>query len=145
MAETIVNPTEDETKVERALRNMFPSASIERTSEADDVVRLTVRGEDLEFLSNLRNLIRRERIRNAARSILHSRTLGQRMRFYLNKQAAFAGRISFCEAFRESPHGPISVEIESDDAQLVIDFLAAEPSQKTYQRIMESRRRYPYP
>jgi predicted RNA binding protein with dsRBD fold (UPF0201 family) len=93
-AESVVNPTEDEAKVERALHNLFPSEPIHKTSvHGNDV--LKIQGDGLTFLSTLRNLIRQERIRTAARSVLFSRTEGKRIRIYLNKQAAFVGRVSF--------------------------------------------------
>jgi predicted RNA binding protein with dsRBD fold (UPF0201 family) len=128
-AESLVNPTEDESKVERALHNIFPSAHIERTNLADDVVKLEVHGNGLEFLSTLRSLIKQERIRSAARSILLRGTRGTHIRFFLNKQAAFVGRVSFCQPEGESPLGPISIEVESADVSRIIDYLASIPSQ----------------
>jgi predicted RNA binding protein with dsRBD fold (UPF0201 family) len=123
-AEAAVEPTEDERKVERALLKMFPSGRIERISGHDDSVVLKVQGSGLEFLSHLRSLIKQERIRGAARTILIRSTRDHGMRIYLNKQAAFMDRVSFCEPVGESPHGPISVELESEELQAVIDFLA---------------------
>jgi predicted RNA binding protein with dsRBD fold (UPF0201 family) len=128
-AESLVNPTEDQSKVERALHNIFPSAQIARTKLADDVIRLEVSGNDLDFLRALRNLIRQERIRSAARSILLSGTRGNHIQFYLNKQAAFVSRVSFCEPVGESPLGPISIRIETSEPYTVIDFLASKPIQ----------------
>jgi len=127
-AESLVNPTEDPTKVERALHNIFPSARVARTSLAEDVTRLEVRGDDFEFLSTLRSLIRQGRIRSAARSILLKGTSGNHIQFYLNKQAAFAGRVSFCAPVGESPLGPISIRVDTDEVNRVIDFLAANPA-----------------
>lgn len=128
-AESLVNPTEDQSKVERALHSIFPSAHIERTDLADDVVKLEVHGNSLEFLSTLRSLIKQERIRSAARSILLRGTRGTHIRFYLNKQAAFVGRVSFCQPEGESPLGPISIEVETTDVSRVIDYLASIPGQ----------------
>jgi predicted RNA binding protein with dsRBD fold (UPF0201 family) len=128
-AESLVNPTEDQSKVERALHNIFPSAQIAITKLADDVIRLEVKGNDLDFLRTLRNLIRQERIRSAARSILFSGTRGNLIQFYLNKQAAFVSRVSFCEPVGESPLGPISIRIQATEPQTVIDFLASKPIQ----------------
>ena len=127
--ESLVNPTEDPSKVERALHNIFPSARVARTSLGDDVTRFEVRGDGFEFLSTLRSLIRQGRIRSAARSILLKGNSGNRIQFYLNKQAAFAGRVSFCAPVGESPLGPISIRVETDDVDRVIDFLAANPVQ----------------
>ncbi len=138
-AESSVNPTEDEAKVERALHNIFPSEPVEKIKTHGDATGLRIRGGGLDFLSNLRNLIRQERIRSAARSILFSGTQGQRIQLYLHKQAAFVGRVSFCEPSGESPHGPISVEIQSSNPQAVIDFLASTPHQ-TFTRDSMGRR-----
>jgi predicted RNA binding protein with dsRBD fold (UPF0201 family) len=128
-AESLVNPTEDQSKVERALHNIFPSARIEKTNLADDVVKLEVHGNSLEFLSTLRSLIKQERIRTAARSIILRGTRGTHIRFYLNKQVAFVGRVSFCQPEGESPLGPISIEVEAADVSRVIDYLASMPGQ----------------
>ena len=127
-AESLVNPTESQSKVERALRNIFPSANIKRTNLGEDVIKLEVSGAGLEFLKTLRSLIKLERIRSAARRILMNGTQGGQLRFCLNKQAAFVGRVSFCEPVGESPLGPISVRIEAVDPLHVIDFLASNPS-----------------
>jgi len=122
LVESVVNPTEDEKKVERALRNLFPAGKIEGASP-DGGGRLRIQGEGLEFLSTLRDLIRQERIRGAARAILMRRAYGQRLDVYLNKQAAFVGRISFCEPEGESPHGPISIAIEAANPDDVVEYL----------------------
>jgi len=124
-AESLVNPTEDPSKVERALHNLFPHAPVRRTNLADDVIKLEVGGNSLEFLSALRSMIKQERIRNAARKILLNGMRGNQIRFYLNKQAAFVGRISFCEPVGESPLGPISIRIEAVDPLRAVDFLAS--------------------
>jgi hypothetical protein len=127
--ESAVKPTEDETKVERALHNVFPSARIERAAVSDSL-RLMIHGNGLEFLSTLRNLIKQERIRNAARRILSGSTRGQRIHVYLNKQAAFVNRISFCEAEGESPLGPISIMIEAANPEGVVDYLTLRRDQR---------------
>jgi len=132
IAESIVNPTEDEAKVEEALRNVFPSAKIQRNATSGDTVTLKVQGEGFEFLNTLRSLIKQDRIRTAARSILFGSTRGMHLRFYINKQAAFVGRISFCGPTGESPLGPISVDVEAENPDAVIDFLAARPGQTFY-------------
>lgn len=139
-AESTVNPTEDEAKVERALRNIFPSEPIQKMTTQGNVSVLRIDGADLDSLSTLRNLIRQERIRSAARSILMGRSRGKGIRFYLNKQAAYMGRVSFCEPEDESPHGPISIHIEAADPQSVVDFLASNPHQG-FSREFSGRRR----
>lgn len=143
-AEAAVEPTEDEKKVERALLKLFPSGRAEKRAEEDVTVGLVIRGDGLEFLSGLRNLIRQERIRNTARAIFLRSSQDREMRIYLNKQAAFMGRVSFCAPVGESPHGPISVTVESDAMQAVIDYLA-NPVGSLGSEVRRRRRQSPYP
>jgi predicted RNA binding protein with dsRBD fold (UPF0201 family) len=140
-AEAIINPTEDEEKVERALRNIFPSGSIQKTTGREGTPLLVVHGNGLNTLSTLRNLIRQERIRGAARRILLSNLRGQRIRIHLHKQAAYVGRVSFCEPEGESPHGPISIEIQSQNPEMVIDFLASTPPAEFSGALSDRRKR----
>ena len=139
--ETVVHPTEDEAKVERALRNIFPSERIQKVETSGTEVILRINGREIDFLSTLRNLIKQEAIRSAAKSILTSRTRGQRIRIYLNKQAAFAGRVSFCGPEGESPNGPISVEIDSSAPESVTEYLTAGPWQGISREATGRRRR----
>lgn len=126
-AEAKVNPTEDEKKVEQALNNIFPSAPVERMLKPDEVTVLKVHGEGLEFMRMLRSLIKQEQIRSAARSILLSSAWGSPFRFWINKQAAFAGRVSFCAPEGESPLGPITIQVDATDTESVVDYLASSP------------------
>jgi predicted RNA binding protein with dsRBD fold (UPF0201 family) len=143
--EAAVEPTEDEKKVERALLRVFPSGRTERRIEEDVTVGLVVHGSGLEFLSSLRNLIRQERIRNTARAIFMRSSQEPVLHIHLNKQAAFMGRISFCAPYGESPHGPISVTVESDEMQSVIDYLATSPPGTVNPEVRRRRKPSPYP
>jgi predicted RNA binding protein with dsRBD fold (UPF0201 family) len=49
---------------------------------------------------------------------------GETIIFYLNKQVAYAGHVSFCEETAESPLGPIRFRIETDNAQQLVEWLA---------------------
>ena len=137
-AEAVVEPTEDQAKVERALRKLFPAGQIEKTEGPGGSLSLRIHGNGYDFLSNLRSLIKQERIRSAARSILLRKLREPLLRIYLNKQAAFMGRVSFCEPVGESPHGPIAIEIDSADNQAVVDYLASPPPSA---EVREGRRR----
>ncbi len=136
--EAMVNPTEDEEKVVRALHNIFPEVSVQRIPTDNRRVRLRLNGNGLSILTTLRNLIKQDRIRTAARAIILRRTEDTRIQFCLNKQAAFAGHASFCEPMGESPQGPITVEIVADNPSSVVDYLAAIPGQGGYQRFHET-------
>ena len=136
--EAMVNPTEDEEKVVRALHNIFPEVSVQRIPTDNRRVRLRLNGNGLSILATLRNLIKQDRIRTAARAIILRRTEDTRIQFCLNKQAAFARHASFCEPMGESPQGPITVEIVADNPSSVVDYLAAIPGQGGYQRFHET-------
>ena len=144
-AQAAVEPTEDDKKVERALLKLFPSGRADKRIEEGITVALVVRGSGLEFLSSLRNLIKQERIRNTARAIFLRSSRDRVMHVYLNKQAAFMGRVSFCAPVGESPHGPISISVESDEMQGVIDYLAANPAASLGLEIRRRRKQSPYP
>jgi hypothetical protein len=143
-AETPVEPTEDEKKVERALLKLFPSGRPERRTEDGCTVDLVVRGSGLEFLSCLRNLIRQDRIRSTARAVFLRNARDRVLRIYLNKQAAFMGRVSFCAPVGESPYGPISIEVETEEMQAVIDYIAANPREGSSSEIRRRRKQSPY-
>lgn len=122
--ETPLNPTEDPEKVARAVHNLFPSANL--VNEKTDVrhSRLYATMTRLEDLENLKNVLRQEAIRDAARKVLFNSVSGSSIAVYLNKQAAFAGKASFCERYDESPLGPITLTITSESPEQVIDWLA---------------------
>ena len=121
--EAEINPTEDETKVKRAVENMFSSLDFEVKPLKRGTL-LTAKAKGLEGLTKLYNLLRRERIRDAARTVFFRGISGRSIIFYLNKQVAFAGHVSFSQPVGESPLGPIKVEIECVNPQEIIDWLA---------------------
>ena len=122
LVEADVNPTEDLEKVETAIMNIFPTASIAVTY-GEEMQRLIATMEDLEGVAELRRRLQQERILAAARRVLQRGTQGQSIIFYLNKQVAYVERISFCEPAGESPLGPLEVTIQCDEPRDVIDWL----------------------
>jgi len=118
-----VNPTEDEAKVKRAVENIFSGLQFEQKPLKRGSL-LTARTNSRDGLTKLYNLLRRERIRTATRSVLFKGLNGHSIVFYLNKQAAFAGHVSFSQPTGESPLGPVRVEIKNDDPVQLIDWLA---------------------
>jgi predicted RNA binding protein with dsRBD fold (UPF0201 family) len=122
-----INLTEDLEKVKRAVENVFSMAEVEvKTSEKGSLLIAKTRG--MEGLSKLYNLLRRERIRDAARRVLFKGLRGSSITFYLNKQVAYAGHISFCQPVAESPLGPIKVQITCDKPKELIEWLAPRTS-----------------
>jgi predicted RNA binding protein with dsRBD fold (UPF0201 family) len=104
--EVEINPTESEEKVKRALENVLGNLPVQTKPMAKGSL-LTAEAKGLEALTKLYNLLRRERIRDAARGALFEGLNENTITFYLNKQAAFAGHLSFSKAVAESPLGPI--------------------------------------
>ncbi|MBS7653139.1 MAG: RNA-binding domain-containing protein [Candidatus Bathyarchaeia archaeon] len=118
--EAYVNPTEDPLKVEAAIKNLLGDIAIEREKKEDGMVlRGHLRG--IGSLENFREILRRDRVRDAARAHLTSRIEGDTLRFGLNRQAAYMKRISFHHP-REAPLGPILVTVRGE-ASRIIDFL----------------------
>ncbi|HEX7628669.1 MAG TPA: RNA-binding domain-containing protein [Candidatus Methanoperedens sp.] len=116
----IVNPTEMQEKVEKAISNFFPVGL--KLQDA------TLSGEDdLESLRTLHLRLREERILDTARKILLNGIKDDTTRFRLNKQVASIGKLNF--PVGEESLGSIHVEISAQnlsDLFLVIDWLAPE-------------------
>jgi len=87
--ETDIHPTEDENKVVQAVKNIFPDAEIEIEGG-----KLKARAWDLR---KLRDLLRRQRILDTARSELMRRRSGNEITIYLNKQTAYVSKVNFAE------------------------------------------------
>jgi len=120
--EAEVYPTESREKVMQAVKNLFPGIDLRVQVQGNTEV-VVGEGAGIEFLENLRNMLRSRKIRAAARSILRQSKLNGKLVFYMNKQAAYVKQASFTEPFSESPLPPIRVEIESDDVDKVIEWL----------------------
>lgn len=119
--ESDILPTEDEFKVERAVRNIFPL--IEIRLEENKGRRIKGQAQGLKVLSEFRSLLKRNKIRAAARSIMLTSISASNITVALNKQAAYAGHVSFIADPNESPLGPIILIIQSPKLQKVIDWL----------------------
>ncbi|MBS7629543.1 hypothetical protein KEJ23_06240 [Candidatus Bathyarchaeota archaeon] len=115
--------TEDEEKVRLAVSNLFPQIKL-NSLEVNDVHRKLVgEGRDFEGLLRLKELLRRDRIRAAALNILSSSIHENCLTIHFNKQAAYAGHISFVTEPGESALGPITVYIRSEDPRKIIEWL----------------------
>lgn len=121
--EAEVNQTEDLEKVKSAVGNMFGPLDFEVKEKTWGHL-LTARITGLQGLTKLSNLLKREQILTAARKVLRRSITNSSITFYLNKQVAFAGHVSFCQQSGESPLGPITVKIDCDDPKKLIDWLA---------------------
>jgi len=123
-AEAFIYPTEDPEKVEKAIKTIFPACSITLENPSEEVRILRAREHGKEALIPLQSLLRQDRIRDAARSILMSSISNNMITFHLNKQVAYVGHISFSMPNAESPLGPITVRIKCENPISLIEWLA---------------------
>ncbi|MGQ9679271.1 MAG: RNA-binding domain-containing protein [Candidatus Bathyarchaeia archaeon] len=126
---TKVNPTESVEKVETAIRRVLGEIDLKRVEENGHLF-LESRVEGSEALKYFKEQLKRQRIRDAARSFLSSRSEESSIAFGLNKQAAYMGRISFYHP-QESPLGPIQIEISGDTGE-IINFLCNIEAERPY-------------
>lgn len=124
IVEAEVRPTEVVEKVKKAIENLYDGelAVVEGPNGWK-----TVKGEshDIRSLDKLRSLAKSLGIEPALKSYLLKNREGNRTRILLHKQAAYMGRISLIDDPRESPMGPISISIASDDLDAVINYLTS--------------------
>jgi len=121
--EAEINPTEDRTKVEKSVTNIFDNISVEIKQSYKGSL-IYAQAEGRAALAKFRSLLSLDRIRAAARKVLLGGLAGNIIRFYLNKQVAHAGHVTFSEEKGESPLGPIKVTIECEKPQQLINWLA---------------------
>lgn len=112
-------PTEDRTKVVGAILSLFPDF----VPQGDDPVTGTARSTE-----QFAELLKKQRIRSAARAVMRKSISGNTIRFTLNKQVATAGKVSFSEETHAL--GDVEVVITSDDIERTIDEIAPRPETK---------------
>jgi predicted RNA binding protein with dsRBD fold (UPF0201 family) len=131
--EAEVNPTEEEVKVKKAVENIFANMPLQTRIQPEHARGLlSAENNEREALTKLYNLLRRERIRDAARKVFFEGLSGDTISFNLNKQAAYAGHVSFCQEVAESPLGPIKVRIKSENPRELIRWLTSKEDQRPF-------------
>lgn len=106
-----VNPSESEELVSEAIMRIFPDASLSRTSQGFE--------GSAPGIENLSLFIRRQRILEAARSVIFGNMTDDTAVFWLNKQAASVGKVSFCP--KDNVLGAIEIRLEGDMLSDYID------------------------
>ncbi len=109
-----IYPSEDPEKVREAILKVFPDADLEMSEDS-----ITGTAGSIERFSKQ---IRKQKILDTTRSVLIHGKRGDRTRFFLNKQVAFVGKISFCE--EKTILGTIKVVISDEDLDDLIDKVA---------------------
>lgn len=123
IVEAEIRPTEDPEKIIHAFKNILPQSSPNiQTLGITNVVH--TESTSVADLIRLHTLLRRERILDAARRSLFVGISENKLEFGLNKQAAFSGRISFCDSESQSPLGPIRFAIQCSEPSKLVEWLA---------------------
>jgi uncharacterized protein len=118
-AETPLNPSEDLEKVSTAVCNVIDDCIID--SKHGKVIGRSIGSE---ALNTIYEHVRSKAVLGVLRKALLTNRIADATWFLLNKQAAAAETVAFIENKEESPLGAIKVIIESDELDMVIDWLA---------------------
>jgi len=123
VVEAEVRPTEDLDKVRAAILNIIEPDEI-RVEELGNTRILIAEARGLRGIIKLHRLLRRQRILDAARSVLKRSIVGSSIVVHLHKQALTQGKISLVSGDHESPMGAVRLRIEHPEVKAVIDWLA---------------------
>jgi len=114
--ETTIHPTEVEEKVIKAVKNLFPDAKIEISNG-----RLFAVARDLR---HFKELLKRQKILDTARSELIKGKRGDEIVVYLNKQTATVSRVNFCEEDAILSPLKVTFRLVGVSFQRFLDYLA---------------------
>ncbi|MEM3002335.1 MAG: RNA-binding domain-containing protein [Candidatus Nitrosocaldaceae archaeon] len=112
-----LNYSEDASKVIHAIKNIIDA---EVNIEDNKVIAMANKKEALRIIYKQ---ARAREILGVLKKVLLDNLRDDKTWLYLNRQAAYAGVIVVCDDEKESPLGPIKVEIRSDSLHSFIDWL----------------------
>ncbi|MFQ5781663.1 MAG: RNA-binding domain-containing protein [Nitrosopumilus sp.] len=113
-----INSSEDPNKIKIAIANIFPESNIEIKNYSVGAI-----SNDLNSLEKIYEIIQSKQSQKTYRRNLEKNVENNTTWFYLNKQAAFAGKIAICEEAEESPLGPIKVILNSSNIDRIINWM----------------------
>lgn len=133
--------TEDENKVLRALYNIFTPEKIETIEEETRKI-IRAYSTNINSLQKLKELIKKSYILDAARKVIRSAPQFKQgiITFYLNKQAAYMGKVSFSAPEKESALGPITITVETNDPYEFLDWIAPKSKEAQQQELEYERK-----
>lgn len=133
--------TEDENKVFKALYNVFTPEKIDTIEEETRKI-IIAYSNDINSLQKLKELIKKSYILDAARKVIRSTPQFKQgiITFYLNKQAAYMGKVSFSAPEKESALGPIEITVETDDPYEFLDWIAPKSKEAQQQELEHERK-----
>lgn len=119
-----IYPTEDQSKVEKAFRNIFGSLEYKMEKRVG-INYLIHETDDLSVLDYLYSKIRDLKyLDTVRRQLKQNKETENNTILYLNKQAAYVGRVSLIELEDDPPLGAISIIFISEDLDELIDWFA---------------------
>ena len=118
MIHASINISEDPEKVKHAISNILPFDEI----NVEEYF-VKAKSDDVASLEKIYETIHSKHFENIYRRNLEQNTANNTTWFYLNKQAAFVGKITICKEEDESPLGPIKVTLKSSNIERLIEWL----------------------
>ncbi len=109
-----VYPSEVEEKVSAAIMKIFPDIILESTDKGLEGT--------YDNLNTFSNMIRKQKILDSTRSIMLRGSSPDKTVFFINKQVATTGKISFTE--EKTVLGSIRVIVEDDNIEALIETVA---------------------
>ncbi len=128
--EAEINPSEDVEKVKRAVASLFCKDFIEGCKVAGRT--LVCESSSYICLRKIYEQIRNRRTMAVFRRLLRENRSDEGTWIYLNRQAAYMGKVVVCEEEQESPLGPIIVKFYVDDPDSFIEWIT--PYEQTRRR-----------
>jgi|SRR5271157_155683 len=122
--EVEINPTESLEKIKTAVTNVFGNMDFQ-VKPPHDARLLIGEAKGKQSLVRFSELLRREHIRAAARTVFSRNVEKKSIYFCLNKQVAYVGHLSFSNETAESPLGPIKVRIDCGDPREMVEWLTS--------------------
>lgn len=114
-----VNLSEDPEKVKHAISNIFPFSEIKIENFS-----IKAQSKELRSLEKIYETITSTQSHKSYTRNLENNLEDDETWFYLNKQAAFVGKVAICDEAEESPLGPIKVTLTSPNIDAVIDWIS---------------------
>ncbi len=117
-----VKPTEDEEKLLRAVRKIFPEVEF-RLVEMRDRRFLVGESSEISSLKYVKENWRRRKVRSTVARLLREAARPGTLYMRLSKQAAYVGVASILDFDEEPAVGCIEVEVETSDPEELIKWL----------------------
>lgn len=119
--EARINPSEDPEKVKKAIASLFGKGMAESCKLVGKI--LICESDSYLCLKKIYEQIRNRRTMAVFRRLLRENRSKGETWVYLNRQAAYMGKVIACEEEQESPLGPIVVKFHVDDLDGFIEWI----------------------